>query len=344
MQSQNDIACSENHLMKQKRIIQFAPLIVLLITFNTFSQTPEKGPWWPHPIWGVGDQAGGSNWITPEKILSAMQLVKHGKVYELGHTYEPEMPFFGKRSYTLKTNPDGPSGGPVGDNKLVFNEELLTTEIGQVGTQFDGPGHVGTQVTFDDGSVKDVYYNGYRGDQMYSPNGLRKLGVENVKPIITRGILIDIAGYKNVDVLPNSYEVTLADVKGAMKQQDLEQSDIKKGDAIFFRFGWSKYWNDPKKYNHHPPGIGLEVAKWVVEMNASMVGSDQYGTEVEPYPNPKLAGPVHQFLITQNGIFNLENLNFDGLIKDQVYQFMFFFTPIRFKGATGSPGRPLVIK
>ncbi len=330
--------------MKHKKKLLFAPLFVLIISLHTFAQTPEKGPWWPHPLWGADDEAGGSNWITPEKILGAMQLVKLGKVYELGQIYESKMPLFGERSYELKTTSNKPSGGPIGENKLIFNEEFLTTQIGQVGTQFDGPGHVGSQVTFADGSVKDVYYNGVTGNQMYGPKGLRKLGVENIKPIITRGILIDIADYKNVEALPHSYEVTLADVKGALIKQNLTQSDIKKGDAIFFRFGWSKWWDNPEKYNHHPPGIGLEVAKWVVSMNASMVGSDQYGTEVEPYPNPKLIGPVHQFLITQNGIFNLENLKFDDLVKDKVYQFMFFFTPIRFKGATGSPGRPIAIK
>lgn len=330
--------------MKQKRIIQSAFLLLFALTMSTFAQTTKKGAWWPHPIWGEGDQAGASNWITPEKILDAIKLVQSGKMYDLGQMYESNMPLFGKRSYEIKTTPEAPSGGPAGENKLVFNEEFLATQIGQVGTQFDGPGHVGTQVAFDDGSVKDVYYNGFTGDQMYSPNGLRKLGIEHVKPIITRGILIDIAGYKNVKALDHSYEVTLADIKGAMKKQGLKQGDIENGDAIFFRFGWSKWWNNPKKYNHNPPGIGLEVAEWVVAKNASMVGSDQYGTEVEPYPDSKLVGPVHQFLINHNGIFNLENLNFEELVKDKTYQFMFFFTPIRFKGATGSPGRPIAIK
>ncbi len=321
-------------------------LIVLLFSSIEvmYAQTVEKGPWWPHPIWGAGDQSGGSNWITPKKILEAMTLVKSGKVYELGQVYESEMPLFGKRSYEIKTNPDGPSGGPGGKNQVVFNEEFLATEIGQVGTQFDGPGHIGTRVTFEDGSVNDVYYNGFTGSQMYGPHGLRKLGIENIKPIITKGVLIDIASYKGVEVLANSYEVTLEDVRGAMKKQGLDENVIEDGDAIFFRYGWSKWWGDPKKSNENPPGIGLEVARWVVSKNASMVGSDQYGTEVAPYPNPELSAPVHQYLINHNGIFNLENLKFEELVKDKTYQFLFIFTPIRFKGATGSPGRPIAIK
>lgn len=319
-------------------------ITVLLIPFVTLqAQNKEKGPWWPHPIWGEGDQSGGSNWITSEKILASLKLVETGKTYELGHLYEIGMPLFGKRSYEMKSS-ELPSGGPVGKNNLIYNEELLITEIGQVGTQFDGLGHVGTQVKFEDGTTKDVYYNGYTGSQMYSAHGLKKLGVENTKPIITKGILIDIAGYKGLDVLPNSYEVTLEDVKDAMKEQGMKESDIQNGDAIFFRYGWAKFWSKPEEYNKNPPGIGIAVAKWIIDQNVSMIGSDQFGTEVTPNPNSELESPVHQLLLTQNGIFNLENLDFEELAADKVYNFLFIFTPTRFKGATGSPGRPIAIK
>jgi kynurenine formamidase len=124
----------------------------------------------------------------------------------------------------------------------------------------------------------------------------------------------------------------------------LSESELRPGDALLFRFGWSRYWSDASRYNHEPPGIGVEVARWVVERKASMVAGDTGGTEVQPNPNPELSNPVHQELITKNGIFNLENLALDELARDQAYEFLFVFTPIRFKGATGSPGRPLAIR
>ena len=195
-----------------------------------------------------------------------------------------------------------------------------------------------------DGTEKDVFYNGFTLDEMGHPYGLLKLGIENVKPILTRGILIDIAGLKQTEVLDNNYEVTVEDVRGALKKQAISESSIKPGDAIFFRYGWSKYWTDNEKYNTNPPGIGMSVAQWIIEKKASMVGSDQYTTEVDPNPDPKLAYPVHAELITKNGIWNLENMVFDGLVADGVYEFLFIFTPIRFKGGTGSPGRPIAIK
>lgn len=331
--------------MKSRHLILTAAMYVIFSGIPTSSnaQTREQGPWWPQPLWGADDQAGGSNWITPEKVMDAIRLVKTGKVYELGQVYSREMPLFGQRTYSMFI-PGSPTGEPLGQNRLVYHDELLVAEIGQVGTQFDGPGHIGMRMKMADGSEKDVFYNGHTLDEMKSPYGLRQLGVEHIKPIVTRGILIDIAGFKGVETLPNSYEVTVADVQGALKKQGMAEGDIRTGDALLFRYGWSKLWTEHGKYNTNPPGIGMEVARWVVARRAAMVGSDQWCTEVIPNPDPSLAFPVHQELITKNGIWNLENMIYDDLVQDGVYEFLFIFTPIRFQGATGSPGRPIGIR
>jgi kynurenine formamidase len=306
------------------------------------AQTRDQGPWWPHPVWGKDDRAGSSNWITPERVLAALRLAKTGRVYELGQVYEAGMPLYGDRTYVL-TIP-APSGMASGRNRLVSNEELLTTQIGQVGTQFDGPGHIGIRMKMADGSERDVYYNGFTWEEIQGGRGLRELGIENIKPIITRGVLIDVSGYKGVGVLPPTYEVTLADVRGALARQGLREDDLHPGDAIFFAYGWSVNWKNPAVYRASQPGIGLEVARWIVERKPSMVGSDSPGLEVTPNPDPDLVGPVHQELITKNGIWNQENLHFEELVAERAYEFLFVYTPMRFKGATGSPGRPIAIR
>ncbi|MDX2058746.1 MAG: cyclase family protein [Gemmatimonadales bacterium] len=305
-------------------------------------QTREKGPWWPHPIWGPTDQAGSSNWITPDKILQSLKLVKTGKVYELGQVYESGMPKYGERSYSL-TIP-APTGTASGANQIVGNDEFVAAEIGQVGTQFDGPGHIGQRIKMADGSYQDIYYNGHPWSEVGGRYGLRKLGIEHVKPIITRAVLIDIAGFKGLPYLPLGYEVTVADVRGALARQGMSEADIAPGDAILFAFGWSALWRKPAEYSAGQPGIGLEVARWVVERKPSMVGSDSPGLEVNPNPDPQLLFPVHQELITRNGIWNQENLHFEELLAERAYEFLFVFTPVRFKGATGSPGRPIAIR
>jgi kynurenine formamidase len=307
------------------------------------AQTREKGPWWPHPIWGAEDQAGASNWITPEKVLQSITLVKTGQIFDLGQTYERGMPLFGERTYSMNI-PGGPTYSGLGANNAVGNDEFLCTEIGQVGTQFDGLAHIGTRMTMADGSTQDVYYNGFTGDEILGAHGMKQLGVETIKPIVTRGILIDIAGYKNTPRLSKGYEVTLADVRGAIKKQGIAEETIQPGDAVLFRYGWSTLWSEPEQYNDSPAGIGLEVAAWIVERKLTMIGSDSWTSEVVPNPDPTLAFPVHQELMNKSGIFNIENLTLEELAAANVNEFLFIFTPVPFKGATGSPGRPIAIR
>jgi len=189
-----------------------------------------------------------------------------------------------------------------------------------------------------------VFYNGFTLDELRDPYGLKQLGVEHVKPIVTRGVLVDVAGLKGVEVLPAGYEVTVADVRAALEREGIAEGSIQPGDAIFVNYGTSKGWTDPKHRVAGPPsGIGMEVARWIVEKQAAMIGSDAGGTEVAP-KDTALSFPVHQELITRNGIFNMENMTFEELIGDGAYEFLFVFAPIRFKGATGSPGRPLAIR
>ena len=105
--------------------------------------TPLGPKWWPSK-WGAQDEAGASNLITPAKVLEAARLIRTGKIYELGRVYESGMPLFGTRIFELRI-PGTPSGGPFGKNQLVYHDEFVATEIGQVGTQFDGLGHIGCQ-------------------------------------------------------------------------------------------------------------------------------------------------------------------------------------------------------
>ncbi|MCB0686131.1 MAG: cyclase family protein [Saprospiraceae bacterium] len=300
------------------------------------AQTREEGPWWPNKLWGPDDQAGASNWITPEKILEARQWITEGKVYELGHVYDQQMFVPDNRVFKLFI-PSFPTYGPEGPDQIVFNDELLVATIGQVGTQFDGLGHPGRRMQMEDGSATEVFYNGFNTAEMKSPFGLQNLGVEKIKPIITSGILIDIAGSLDKEILDDAYVVSLPDVQKALARQGIRNDDITPGDAIFFNFGWWHNWNkDYVMDGKRLPSISREVVDWLIDRQPSIVGSDAI-----------LDGPVynvHMELTMKNGIFNLEWMTFESLLEDNVYQFFFNFTPLRIKGATGSPGRPIAIR
>ena len=81
------------------------------------------------------------------------------------------------------TLPGKPTGGPMGDNQVVYNDELVSGEVGQIGTQFDGLGHVGTRV-----GDEDIFYNGFRLDDIHSAYGLTKLGIENANGELKPGM------------------------------------------------------------------------------------------------------------------------------------------------------------
>ena len=156
-----------------------------------------------------------------------------------------------------------------------------------------------------------MYYNGLPESRVYATTGLAELGVENVKPIVTRGILVDVADYKGVEVLPAGYEITIADMIGALAKQGLSENDIGKGDAVLIRTGWSANWGDPDTYNNGCPGMGVAVARWLVEKQITVTGGDTWGNEVNPNPDPNLLFPVHQELMMKTGTYNIAHMVFD---------------------------------
>ena len=298
--------------------------------------------WWPHPKWGKDDVAGASNWMTPAKVLDTIKWIKDGKVYRIGRMYESGMPKFGERAFTMRI-PGSPTGGPFGANKLIYHDEFLATEIGQTGTQFDGLGHIGIQMGKDGDKNEMRYYNGHTEQEIGGAYGLAVLGVENVKPFFTRGHLFDVEAVKG-QMMEAGQEITVADLRAAMQKQGMNEADVKEGDAVFFNTGWGKLWlKNNDKFNGGEPGIGLEVAKWCIDKNVCLTGADTWATEVVPNPDKNLAFPVHGELITKNGIFNHENLDFTGLIADKKYQFAYIFSPAPIKGATGSNGGPIAV-
>jgi kynurenine formamidase len=129
-----------------------------------------------------------------------------------------------------------------------------------------------------------------------------------------------------------------------LKRVNIAESDVKEGDAIMFHTGWGQLWmKNNEKFNSGCPGIGLDAARWIVSKGICATGGDTWPVEVVPNPDKNLAFPVHGELITKHGIVNHENLQFDALIADRVYQFVYSFTPSPIKGATGSNGCPIAI-
>lgn len=308
-------------------------------------ETPIGEKWWPHPIWGEGDEAGATNWYTkPEVVQRALAEADRGVVYRIGRPYDAEMPLFGQRKFSLRI-PGAPTGGPFGANRVIWHDEYLATEIGQVGTQFDGLGHIGVMAGGPGDHNHMVFYNGFPETEVAGTYGLRKLGTEKLHPVVARGVLLDIAGAKGVERLEKGYEITMADVKAALEKQGMADFRFAEGDVVVFHTGWGKLWKvDNTTFNSGEPGIGMEVARWLSdEVKAGVVGADTWAVEVVPNPDPACAFCIHQHLIARHGILLHENLYLDELVANGVWTFTYVFSPIPIVGATGSAGAPIAI-
>jgi len=301
-----------------------------LISFATQAYADDHN-WYPSKF-GADDQAGASNLMTPDKVMQAIKLIKQGKTVSLARTYEAEMPLFGHRVFAVRAT-NGLAGGPFGENSVIWMDDFLATEIGQVGTQFDGLGHIGI------GGDPDRFYNGIPASEAVGPTGMKKLGMEHVKPFFTRGVVLDLKGLKGRS-LELGEEVTVKDLQDAMARQKL--SAITEGDVVILYTGWSENWiKDNAKFNSGEPGIGMEAAQWLVDQGVAVVGSDAWAVEVVPNPDKNAAFPVHQLLLTKNGIFIHENVASERLVNAGVSEFAYIFNPLAVKGATGSPGNAL---
>ncbi|MGE3536444.1 MAG: cyclase family protein [Candidatus Tectimicrobiota bacterium] len=304
------------------------------------AETPPAGnvlgdAWWPSP-WGPDDEIGASQRMTPAKVLEAAKLIKTGKIYRLGMNIEPGIPLFGQRHLSL-TIPGGPTGGPFGDHKLMYNDEMFSGEIGQIGSQFDGLGHIAAYV-----GNEIRYYNGLTQEQVGGAYGLKKLGIHNVKPFFTRGLLLDILRLKGGERLPTGYVITVDDIKQALSSQQIKEPAA--GDVVLFRTGHIKLWKkDNAEFNKGHAGPGETAARWLAERQVACVGADTWAVEAVPGEHAQRPFACHLILVAMHGIHLIENQNLEELAQDNVYEFAWSFTPLPLVGATGSPGNAVAI-
>jgi kynurenine formamidase len=311
-----------------------ALLATLIVGATASAQTPS---WTPPPDnarcpskWGAGDERGAANHMKPQSVLNAVKLIKTGEVIELAHVLSAQMPLSPGRIFNMQVKR---TAAPLGTNQRTGNEEIITSEMGQVGTQFDGFAHQ---------SHNNVHYNCFKTAEIETRNGFTKLGIQNVGMLMTRGVLIDIAGYKGVETLDITYEVSVADLEGAMKKQNIS---LQAGDAVIINTGWGKLWGkDNERYRSGNPGLGVKAAEWLIAKDPLLLGADTAPVEVSPNPDKLLSLPVHQIALVVNGVHLLENLKLDQLAASGVSEFAFIMQPLKLQGATGSTVSPVAVR
>jgi kynurenine formamidase len=289
--------------------------------------------WFPSK-WGADDELGALNEISPSKIIDAAKLVRKGKAYNLAQLMENGIPqnwIHGPFLYaTFRRHEDCLRLYPS-ENKIGFMN--LRLEIADhSGTHIDSLNHA---------SIDGRVYNGLEASRITDMFGTSKLGIDRTPLILTRGILIDVAGYKNREILEDNYVISAEEIEAILNQNNVK---LNRGDALLIATGWSKLWMmDNEKYAETCPGIGLSAARWIAQQGVSIVGADTWNVEVSPCEDPKESCAVHQALITKNGIRMIENMNLQQLCQDRVWEFLFVCLPLYLKGGTGSPVTPIAV-
>ena len=305
--------------------------------------SPALAQDWTRSRWGKDDQRGNGNLQGPAKVLQALALVRSGEIVSLGHRYDAHIPLAPGRLFGLRM-PGGPTGGPYGArSRTVWNDEFLTTEIGQIGTHMDALGHLGRQVGVASDHASTLFYNGTPLSDIWSPYGLRRLGIENAPVFFTRGILLNVQGLKG-RVLDPGEEITVADLRACLERQGLTEAAFTPGDAILVRTGHgSRFHTEAATFYDGAPGLGLAAAEWLAPFEPSVVGADNFAVDVVPPVDPEVFHPCHQHLIMQHGIHLHEGMALDEIAAMGRSEFAYVFAPLQIVGATGSPGTPLAI-
>jgi len=335
--------------------------------------TDDSALSWETPQWGKEDRAGSANHTkNPANIKRALATIKQFKAITIGKYYHREAPAFGARGWQMSI-PGTPTGGPFGKNALVYHDELVTTEIGQIQTQFDGPGHIGVNT-----SKGPVFYNGVISWDAYEHGGggrvvgMGPLGVEHVGELgfVCRLVVLDAVAYKkSKGAIPSSAEmlpipkkagdpgiVTADDMQGMMKAQGL--SDIQPGDCVALHTGQGNTWGNAKYksmtseqraaaraiFAQGEPGWGISACKWMASKQIALQMGDTSANDAQPGGEEEgMAVPCHTEMMPKRGIWNLENVDTESLVKAGIKEGAFIWAPLRIIGATGSPANPVVL-
>ncbi|HCE5431459.1 TPA: cyclase family protein [Legionella pneumophila] len=291
--------------------------------------------------YGVDDQLGALNLVTPEHQTQIMARADASRIYDLSIDYFVGMPSFqaaGDPAYQIfmSHTPEGTvvdnlNGiGDVINQRVCYSGDVIFMYT-HTGTHIDSLNHFGI-----DGQI----YNGFTSRDHLGSRHWTKGGAEQIPPVITRGIMLDIAKLKAVECLEPSYAITIQDCEDELARTGLT---ITNGDVVLVRTGRMRYWPDGSKALGNPPGLGLEAARWITSKGAVIVGADQECVEVGPSEVDDNWLPGHCHFLAEAGVPMLELVNLEDLSRDDVNEFCLIAAPIRLRGATGSPIRPMAL-
>jgi kynurenine formamidase len=266
---------------------------------------------------GVSDDVGMLVHVDEAKRREALGLVRQGRMYDLGRVLDERVPVFPGRYFrqTLVTTAHHGNGGGVGSNRVNWITEIVSGTQ-QLGTHLDALSHL---------QIGDRGYGGHTVSDLAGDTGVRRLGIETVPQIVTRGWLVDAR---------DDHVIGLDALEG------IEPSP---GDAVLFHTGWGEHWSDPERYLSGEPGPGCEVAHWLAERGVALTGCDTWSYGPVPAEDPERPFEVPQILNVRHGVFIVENLDLAALAAAGVREFCLILTHPKLRGATGAWTSPIAL-
>jgi kynurenine formamidase len=259
-------------------------------------------------------------------VAAGVTVYDLGRPYTIGMPQSPNHPAYWHSLPRRHGDMVRPDGGSAANDLIVLGTH--------VGTHMDALAHV---------SHEGRLHGGIDAASAQAGGRFSQLGIDEVDPLICRGVLLDVASTLGVEACPPAYEVTPDDLAVTVKQQGVE---LQPGDMVFIRSGWARRWHDRDAYigrESGVPGPGAAGAQWLAEHQPRVVGADTIAFEHLPAGAGHSILPAHRVLLVEAGINIIETAMLDDLARDRVHEFLALVVPLKLVGATGSPVRPLAI-
>jgi kynurenine formamidase len=263
------------------------------------------------------------------ELLSALG---GARIYDLARPYRIGMPQSPNHPPYWHTMPRRHGDGVRADGGSAAND--LISMGTHVGTHIDALAHVSHDGLLHGGIDAAAAQVGGRFD---------RLGIDDVAPIVGRGVLLDVPAALGLDACDPAYEITPADLEAACTAEGIEPQP---GDVVLVRSGWGQRWDDGEAYvgtASGVPGVGEAGARWLAARGPRAVGADTIAFEHLPAGRGHAVLPAHRVLLVEAGINIIETLALEQLSADAVHEFVIAVVPLNLVGATGSPVRPLAV-
>lgn len=269
----------------------------------------------------------GESATTSGDASAAIRRLADARVYDLGREISEDIPNH-PNHVPVQHRLSKFHGDAVDAHGMSAANDFVTMGL-HMGTHIDGLGHV---------AVDGCLVGGVRADEVGDRlHGFRDgFGIENLAPIVMPAVVVDVPAAADVDRLPDDHLVSaealrsMLDAQGVVAPQD---------GALLFRTGWGREWPHVRPNFHAAPGPGVAAVEWALDQGVRLFGSD---TMVFEHHGPD-GLPVHRLLIVERGVHIMEALDLEEVCAEKVWEFVLIVTPLKVRGGTGSPVRPVAL-